>query len=157
LCRLWAAKGTRPPAWRQTQYDYLYVFGAVCPQTGQASGLIAPWVNTQTVNVFLRELAQELAEDVHAVLLWDQAGFHTARDVCVPENITIIELPPYSPQLNPIEKLWQYFREHYWSNRVYPDYDALREAVIQAWHQVCLKPEKVKSICRAEYVQNAII
>jgi transposase len=156
LTHLWAAKGTRPTVWRQTQYDYLYVFGAVCPQTGQSAGLLAPWVNTSVVNAFLREFSGELAPDVQAVLIWDQAGFHTAKDVCVPENITIIPLPPYSPQLNPVEKLWQYLRQHYWSNRVYADYDALRIAAIDAWQQVALKPNLVKSICRAEYIERAL-
>lgn len=156
MTHLWAAKGTRPVAWRQTQYDYLYVFGAVCPHTGQSSGLLAPWVNTSVVNAFLGEFSRELAPDVHAVLIWDQAGFHTAKDVCIPENITIIPLPPYSPQLNPVEKLWQYLRQHYWSNRVYADYEALRIAALEAWHHVALKPDRVKSICKTEYIDRAL-
>lgn len=157
VCRLWAQKGTRPRIWKQTQYDYLYVFGAVCPHTGQVSGLIAPSINTATVNVFLQQLSRELSSDVHAVLIWDQAGFHTASQINIPDNITIISLPPYSPQLNPVERLWQYLRQHYWSNRVYINYDELRLAVIDAWHRICLKPENIKSICKTTYVENAII
>ncbi len=109
------------------------------------------------VNAFLREFSGELSADVHAVLIWDQAGFHTAKEVCIPENVTIIPLPPYSPQLNPVEKLWQYMRQHYWSNRVYKDYDELRVAAIDAWHHVALKPNLIRSICHAEYIERAFI
>jgi len=92
--------------------------------------------------------------DVHVIMIWDQAGFHTSKSIRLPENVTLVYLPPYSPQLNPIEKLWQYLRKHYWSNRVYADYDALRVAAVEAWQKTCLDKGKVKSICRAKYVEG---
>lgn len=150
-------KGTRPVGWRQTQYEYLYVFGAACPQTGQTAGLLAPYLNTDTVNAFFREFEKEVGADVHVIMIWDQAGFHTSKNVQLPDNVTLIPLPPYSPQLNPIEKLWQYLRKHYWSNRMYADYDALRIAAIEAWQKTCLDKEKVKSICRAKYIESEFI
>jgi transposase len=107
--------------------------------------------------VFLQQFSREVSPEVHAVLIWDQAGFHTAKDIEVPANITIITLPPYSPQLNPVERLWQYLRQHYWSNRVYANYDALRVAVIDAWHRTCLDPPSIKSICNTRYIESAII
>ena len=88
------------------------------------------------------------------VLIWDQAGFHRSGILDVPENITIITLPPYSPELNPIENLWHYFRSHYLSNRAYSDYDDLRLAAIEAWQKAALDPEIVKSVCRAKYVER---
>lgn len=94
---------------------------------------------------------------MHVVMVWDQAGFHTSEMVNVPDNVTIVPLPPYSPQLNPIEKLWQYLRHHHWANRVYEDYDALRMAAIDAWQNTCLDPKKVKSICRTKYVESEFI
>lgn len=157
LTRQWALQGTRPAGWRQTQYEYLYVFGAACPQTGQTVGLLAPYLNTDTVNVFFQQFEKEVDPDVHVFMIWDQAGFHTSQKVKVPKNVTIIPLPPYSPQLNPIEKLWQYFRLHHWSNRIYDGYDHLREAACMAWQKVCLNPSKVKSICRAKYIESAFI
>jgi transposase len=150
-------KGSRPVGWRQTQYEYLYVFGAACPQTGQTAGLLAPYLNTNSVNAFFREFEKEISSDVHAIIIWDRAGFHTSNNVRIPANVSIINLPPYSPQLNPIEKLWQYLRKHYWSNRVHADYDALRCAAIEAWHSTCLDKIKVKSICRANYVESEFI
>ncbi|AQT69123.1 hypothetical protein STSP2_02310 [Anaerohalosphaera lusitana] len=153
----WARRGTRPTAWRQTQYEYLYVLGAACPQTGQTVGLLAPCLNTDSVNAFFREFEKEVDPAVHVFMIWDQAGFHTSKKVKVPENVTIIPLPPYSPQLNPIETLWLYLRQHHWSNRVYDGYDHLRRAANQAWHKVCLNTRKIKSICRAKYIENAFI
>ena len=133
------------------------MFGAACPQTGQTVGLLTPYLNTDAVNVFFREFEKEVSSDVHVFMIWDQAGFHTSEKINVPANVTLVPLPPYSPQLNPIEKLWQYLRKHYWSNRVYENYDALRIAAIDAWQKTCLDREKVKSICRTRYVESAFI
>ncbi len=75
---------------RQTEYELPYVSGAVCPDSGQTAGLLCPQVNTEMMNVFLRQWAQELPADVHAVLLWDQAGYHRAKPLQVPDNVTIL-------------------------------------------------------------------
>jgi transposase len=147
LTRVWAKVGSRPRAIRQTQYDYLYVFSAVCPATGEAWGLLSPHVNTQVMNAFLAQLSAELAPDAHAALVLDRAGWHTAKALRVPENVTLIHLPPKSPELNPVENLWHYLRSHYWSNRLYRTWDDLRDAAAQAWRRVCLVPGRVSSVC----------
>ena len=91
ITRVWAKVGTRPRAIQQNQYDYLYVFAAVCPETGQATGLITPEINTPMMNAFLEQFAQELPADVHAVMVLDRAGWHTGKGVHVPENVTLIK------------------------------------------------------------------
>ena len=65
----------------------------------------------------------------------------------VPENITLLQLPPYSPELNPMENLWHYLRSHFWSNRLYKTWGDLKEAAIDGWWRVCLVPEKIKTVC----------
>lgn len=140
---------------RQTQYDYLYVLGAACPQSGQSAGLLAPHLDTAIVNLFLKQLSVELEPGVHAIIIWDQAGYHTAKALKVPENISIIELPPYSPELNPIENLWHYLRSHYWSNRCYADYLHLIQAAQHAWQRACLVPQLIKTVCAAPYINGA--
>ena len=70
----------------------------------------------------------------------------------VPANLTVVTLPPYSPELNPVERLWLYLRQHHWSNRAYEDLDALEEAAVSGWRAVCLHPEKVKTLCRCKYL-----
>lgn len=141
---------------RQTQYGYLYVIAAACPATGQAEGILAPYLNTDTINAFLQEFSAAIAAGVHAVLIWDGAGYHTSARLDVPDNVSLIRLPPYSPELNPIENLWHYLRSHYWSNRKYTDYAALETAAIHAWAQVCLIPETIRSVCRAQYLDRAL-
>ena len=155
LTRVWAKTGSRPRAVRQTQYDYLYVLAGVCPQSGHSVGLLAPYLDTHIVNQFLAQFAQELTPGVHAVLIWDQAGFHTAKALKVPPNITLMELPPYSPELNPVENLWHYLRSHYWSNRAYPNYESLMQAATHAWRQTCLNPETIKTVCAVPYLESA--
>lgn len=153
LARIWAPRGSRPTAIKQTEYQYLWVVGAVCAETGQAEAILSPSLNTDVMNAFLREFSRALAADVHAVVLWDGAGYHRSGALEVPANVSLIELPPYSPQLNPIENLWHYLRSHFWSNRWYRDYDALMEAAIGAWRQAALDMKLVKSVCRAPYLE----
>ena len=154
ITRVWARKGSRPRAVRQTRYTFLYALAAVCVGTGAVSALLMPELNTEVLNLFLEQLSRELPAGVHAVLIWDGAGYHTSVDLEVPEDISLILLPPYSPELNPVENLWHYLRSHYWSNRPYRDYDELESEATRSMCAVCLDAEKVKSICNAPYVRR---
>jgi transposase len=154
LTRVWARKGSRPRAVRQIQYTSLYVLTAVCVTTGAASALIMPELNTEVLNLFLEQFSRALPAGVHAVLLWDGAGYHTSADLEIPRNLSLIQLVPYSPELNPVENLWHYLRSHYWSIRVYRDYDELEDEAVRSLCAVCLDAEQVKSICAAPYVHE---
>ena len=92
MTNVWAKRGSRPTAVRQTEYQYLWVIGAVCPQTGHAEGLLSPQLNTKMINTFLEQFAETIPEDEHAVMVWDGAGFHTAKALEVPKNITLVVL-----------------------------------------------------------------
>jgi transposase len=152
--RVWARTGSRPTAVKQTRYEWVYLYAAVEPKTGASVALQAPNINTGTMNVFLRMLAKELGPRDHAVLILDQAGWHKARKLVVPDNLTILYLPPYSPELNPVERLWGYMRSHYLSNRAYDGYDHLLDASAQAWQQ--LTPELLRSVCSCTYLEREI-
>jgi transposase len=152
---VWARRGSRPTAVRQTEYEYLWVLGAVCAESGHAEGLLSPRLNARIVNLFLQQFSQTLAADQHAAMIWDGAGYHVSGQVKVPANVTIIQLPPYSPELNPIENLWHYLKSHFWSNRAYDDYDDLEQAAIDAWHQAVLDADLMKTVCAAPYAQSA--
>ena len=154
VSRVWARRGSRPRAVRQTKYEWLYVIGAVCPQTGQSIGLLSPYISVDVMNVYLEQFSRELAADVHAILLWDQAGFHTSSRLNIPANVSLLPLPAYSPELNPVENLWHYFRSHYWSNQTYAHYEDLCEAAIKAWQKAALDAEIIKSVCRAKYTER---
>jgi transposase len=154
ITRVWAHRGSRPRAVQQTGYTSLYVLAAVCAATGAMSALIMPALNTEVVNLFLEQFARELPAGVHAVLIWDGAGFHTGSDLVVPSNVSLIQLPPYSPELNPVENLWHYLRAHHWSNRPYRDYDALQEEAVRSLCAVREDIEAIKSICNAPYIRE---
>lgn len=152
---VWARKGSRPTAIRQTEYEYLWVLGAVCPETGHAEGLISPQLNTKIVSEFLRQFSSTIPSGEHAVMLWDGAGFHASKQLGVPDNVTVLTLPPYSPEFNPIENLWHYLKSHCWSNQAYDDYDALEQAAVDAWNKVALDSELMKTVCAAPYLDRA--
>lgn len=139
---------------RQTQYGYVYVLVATCAETGQAEGLIAPRLDTGMVNIFLKQLSRTLNPDMQAVLVWDGAGYQRANDLLCPDNITLVSLPPDSPELNPVENLWHYLRSHHWSNRAYPTVEDLCDAAETAWRAACLEPDLIQTVCRAPYAET---
>ena len=106
------------------------------------------------VNLFLEQFSRELPAGVHAVLIWDGAGFHIGKGLVVPGNVSLIRLPPYSPELNPMENLWHYLRSHHWSNREYEGYKGLQEEAIRSLCAVCQDTERLKTICNADYVNR---
>lgn len=150
--RMWAKTGSRPTAVKQTRYEWVYLYAAVEPATGVSVALQAPLVNTETMNVFLRMLGQELDPLDHTVLIMDQAGWHKSRALLLPENISVLLLPPYSPELNPVERLWAYLRSHYLSNRVFDDYKHLLNTGAEAWQR--LTPERLRSVCACPYLTH---
>ena len=152
ITRVWARRGSRPRAVRQTGFTSLYVLAAVCAATGAMSALIMPALNTEVVNLFLEQFSRELPAGVHAVLIWDGAGFHTGLDLVVPSNVSLIQLPPYSPELNPVENLWHDVRAHHWSNRPYRDYDELQEEAVRSLCAVREDTETIKTVCNAPYI-----
>jgi len=113
LTRVWAKRGTRPRAPRDTRYQWAYIFGAVCPERGAAAGLVMPFADTAAMNAHLSEIARTVAPGAHAVLVLDGAGWHGAHALVVPDNISLVPLPPYSPELNPVENVWQYLRANW--------------------------------------------
>ena len=150
MTRRWALRGSRPTAVKQTEYEWVYLFGVVNPVTGDSSALLAPTVNTAYMNHHLRFISERVGSNVHVILVLDQAGWHLSKDLQVPENITLLHLPPYSPKLNPVERLWAFLKSHYLSNRAYADYNHLFQSCGQAWNQ--LTPEQFCSICRTQWI-----
>ena len=152
LTKVWAPKGSRPTAVKQTKYEWVYLYAAVEPATGASTALLAPHVNTPTMDVFLRMASQDLRPDDHAVMIMDQAGWHVSKQLIVPDNITILLLPPYSPELNPIENLWHFIKSRHTSNRAYTGYDDLMDAVGDAWRS--LTQQRLQSVCRCRYLEH---
>ena len=112
LTRIWARKGTRPRAPRDCRHAWAYLFGAICPERGVGAGLVMPCADTQAMTAHLAEISAVVAPGAHAVLVRDGAGWHSSAALVVPENITLLPLPPYSPESNPVENVWQYLRQN---------------------------------------------
>lgn len=142
----WAKKGTRPRQPKDQRYANAYVFGAICPARDTGTALVLPRANAEAMKHHLDEISHRVAADAHAVLTLDKAGWHTTRKLQVPSNISLLPLPPASPELNPAENIWQYLRQSYLSNRVFRDYDAVVEASCSAWNSLIAEPGRIASI-----------
>ena len=100
------------------------IFGAICPATGAAAGLVLPWCTTKAKGLRLAEIAKRVTPGRHCALLVDQAGWHISERLAVPENITMVPLQAKCPELNPVENVWQFLRGRWLSNRAFASYQA---------------------------------
>jgi hypothetical protein len=153
LTRVWARRGTRPRAPRDQRYAWAYLFGAVCPERAVGAGLVLPYVNTDAMHLHLQEISRHVAPGAHAVLVLDGAGWHGAALV-VPANLTLLPLPPKSPELNPVENVWEYLRQNQLSLRVWPDYEAIVETCCRAWNALMALPDRLASITRRQWAKT---
>lgn len=147
VTRIWAKKGTRPRTIRQQQYLFAYLFGAVCPNTDQAVGLALPFVNTEAMDLHLETISDAVPQGRHAVLVADGAAWHTTDKLTCPENISLLPLPPYSPELNPMENLWEHLRQKWLANRCFEGYEAILDACCDAWNAFTDKAGAIKQLC----------
>ena len=154
LTRQWARRGTRPRQPRDQRYQAAYLFAAACPEAEKTAALVLPQVNTEAMNLHLAEIARHVAADAHAVVILDQAGWHGGNGLIVPANLTLLPLPPYSPELNPIENLWQFLRHNFLNTRVYDGYQAVVDACCDAWNRLRAIPGQVRSITAREWAKT---
>jgi transposase len=146
VVRQWARRGTRPCQPADQRYENAYLFGAICPARGTGAALALPVANTEAMQLHINEISRRVAPGAQAVLLMDRAGWHTTSMLDMPANITPIFLPSKSPELNPVENIWQYMRANWLSNRVFETYDAIIEAACEAWNKLIALPDTIKSI-----------
>jgi hypothetical protein len=107
LTYVWAERGSRPRAPKDLRYEWAYLFGAVCAERGIGAALMLPHANTHAMTLHLAEISRHVAAGAHALLVCDGAGWHQLGGrLRVQENITLLHLPPYSPELNPVENVW---------------------------------------------------
>jgi transposase len=152
--RIWAKTGTRPRKVRQQQFIATYIYGAVCAKTGDTFGLVLPYTNTASMQLFLNELSCQVKDNRHIALVMDNAGWHIAKELSVPTNITLVPLPPYSPELNATEQVWNWMKSHYLSNCNFKDYDEIVDMVCIAWNAFSNQPDLVRSICHRDWLQT---
>ena len=105
-----------------------------------------PYADTEAMNAHLVEIARAVAPGAHAILILDGAGWHVSEALAVPETISLVTLPPYAPELNPIENVWEFLRKNKLANRLYDTYDAIVDACCDAWNDFIAAPHTVASI-----------
>ncbi|WP_370007157.1 IS630 family transposase [Sinorhizobium fredii] len=155
ITRRWARRGTRPSAPLDQRTMWAYIFGAVCPRKGKGAGLVLPYCDTEAMQQHLAEISQAVDEGAHAVLILDQAGWHVTPKLKVPDNITLMFLPPRSPELNPVENVWQFLRDNWLSNRIFKDYDDIVAHCCAAWNKLVDQPWKIMSIGLREWAHRS--
>ncbi len=132
---------------RDNRHSSAYLFGAICPARGVGAAIIMPHVNAEAMSEHLKEISTQVAPGAHAVLVCDGAGWHqTGGRLQVPQNITLLPLPPYSPELNPMENVWQYLRANKLCALVWESYEAIVDACTTAWRFLVDDPERIQSI-----------
>lgn len=151
LSRLWAPKGTRPRVVRQQQFMYQYLYGAVCPGEGLAAAIVAPAANSVTMQIHLEEISYHIPEGKHGVLLMDQASWHLNHILSIPSNISILYLPPYSPELNAQEPVWKVLKDRFFSNRVYHSREEIAQVACDAWNSWISNAHEITSLCKREW------
>jgi hypothetical protein len=152
LTRLWAKRGARPRAPRDRRYEWAHLFGAICPARAVGAAWVVPKANAWAMTLHLQEISRQVASGAHAVVILDGAGWHQAGgELRLPPNISLLPLPPKSPELNPVENVWEYLRQNSLSLRVWDDYDAIVTTCCDAWNALMAMPERIASITRRDW------
>jgi DDE superfamily endonuclease len=146
LTRVWARRGSRPRAPRDRRYISAWPFGAVCPERRAGAAVVVPEANVEAMEAHLAEIGRNVGPGAHAVPVLDGAGWHTSPRLRVPGNISLLPLPRYAPELNPVENVWEYLRHNRLSHRVWDSYDAVVGACCDAWNALMQAPEQIASI-----------
>ena len=151
----WAQKPIRPELPNRIARHYTYVYGAISPLDGSSDFLILPSMRKEAFDYFLKELSNRYPDE-HIALILDGAASHRSENVDVPENITLIGLPPYSPQLNPIENLWKVMRERFFPNLDFDCMNRLEQNLCDALNHLEQTPEIVRSVTGYKWILNAM-
>lgn len=150
----WAPKGIRPSIPRQIVREYTYVYAAVSPLDGTLDSLILPDVDADSMSIFLSEVSERHLNEM-ILMFMDQAGWHKAKTLVIPKNIKLLTLPPYSPELNPTEHLWEEIREKWFPNLVFKSIMAVEDVLMEALSTLESDPKRVAKITGFYWLLNA--
>ncbi len=151
LC--WAPTGVRPVVGSRLVRKFSYAFAAVCPHDGVMDSLVLPWVNAQTMSLFLSTVSERHANEF-IVMVMDQAGWHIASALQVPTNMRLVLLPPYSPEINPAEHIWRTLREDCVGNTVFANLQVADKALSAGLRSLESSPERMQSITGFNWITS---
>lgn len=132
---------------RDNRHDSAHLHGAICPARGVGAAIIMPAVNIEAMNEHLKEISALVSVGAIALLVLDGAGWHqTGGELQVPDNIRLLPLPPYAPELNPMENVWDYLRSNKLCRLVWNSFEDIVDACKQAWDFLINDPERIKTV-----------
>lgn len=150
--KCWVHRPDRAIVKKQAIREYLYAFTTVCPQTGETCSIISPLCNTEAMNALLHETSLTFP-NYRIIMIMDAAGWHTTKKLVLPENITILPLPPCSPELNPTEHIWDYIREQKnFNNYTFSSLDQVDHQLGIALCDLHNEKERIKSMCNFKWL-----
>jgi transposase len=141
----WCPKGIRPVVPKQCVREYIYAYVAVAPELGEMTCLILPHANTPMMGLFLKQVAAEF-RNYFIVMQVDRAAWHTSKKLPIPENIRLLPQPAYSPELMPVEHIWDDIRRNYFPNRIVHSIDEVMDKLSDGLKQLASQPEKLRSM-----------
>lgn len=152
--RCWAPRHMRPCVPHQIVREAFYVFAAIEPKTGHMSSAILPMTDTDMMNIFLTQVSEEYAASF-VVMQVDGAGWHHSHGLTIPENIRLIFQPPYSPEVNPVEHLWEEIREKHLANQIFSSLDDLQHHLCTVLGKISSRPEDLRALTYFPYIRDA--
>lgn len=156
VCHIWWKRGERPPGPCDQRFTFAYIFAAARIGSDDAFALVMPEANTGNMQEFLDRFAQRLPTDEVAVIYADNAGWHSAKALRIPDNVILLALPAYSPELNPVERIWLYLKERYLSHRLLDDYEAVVDAACAAWNRLTSEVGRITSLCAYPWIEDLL-
>jgi transposase len=151
----WCRRPLRPVVRTMVTQQYTYAYGAVSPRDGCFDSLVLPHVNTECMQIFLDEIAGRHPNE-NIIMVLDGAGWHKSGKIRLPVNLRMLPLPPYSPELNPQEHIWEELREKSFHNRIFESINALEKHLVDALMKLENSPDLTKSITEWDWIINAV-
>jgi transposase len=147
----WAPPGMRPAAKSQIVRQYIHVFGAVSPKDGKHDSLVLPYADTEAMSIFLKEIARRYPKE-YILMFMDQAAWHKAKALETPRSMELSFLPPYSPELNPQEQVWDELREKFFGNELFKSIKAVEKRAIEGLRHIEAMPEALMSLTQRSWI-----
>lgn len=141
----WCPAGIRPVVPKQQVREYVYAYAAVAPQLGQMTTLVLPYANTQMMNLFFKQVSEDFA-NYFIVMQVDKAAWHRSKSLHIPENIRLLPQPSHSPELMPVEHIWENIRENYFYNQILESMDKVVDTLCKGLVKLSSDPEQLRSM-----------
>jgi len=136
---------------KQQQYINTYIIGSICAGQNKAEAIISPYCNSDAMHEHLKQISKATMPGRFAVVVMDQAGWHKNKDIYDMPNVQPLFLPPASPELNPMEQVWRWLKDHFLSNRTYNTYQDIEKSSCKAWNFFAKTKELIQRICLPDW------